>query len=162
MWTTFPVVEYRAPELEQRDYRPEPHGIRGRFHNMSTAQTYFFGRFGSEWGLDWAWLAPPTAFNAFAFPSVLVLLRMLLSLLCVYVSPTPYLRTHPYFVRKVESCISLGGKGSEETKHENRRHSSLFRFDLCLNIFIDWLFCSSNARQSLLESYRISPILSRV
>lgn len=24
--------------------------------------TYFVGRFGSEWGLDWAWLAPPCRF----------------------------------------------------------------------------------------------------
>lgn len=32
---------------------------------MGTAQTYFFGPFGSEWGLDWAWLGPPTACNAF-------------------------------------------------------------------------------------------------
>ena len=66
----FPVVEYRALELEQKDCRPTPHGIRGRFHDMGTAQTYFLP-FWLRMGVDWAWFVPTTLLMAFGFPFII-------------------------------------------------------------------------------------------
>lgn len=37
-WFVFPVVGLLALELEQKDCRPRPHGVKGGFHDMGTAQ----------------------------------------------------------------------------------------------------------------------------